>query len=232
MRSRAFLTALFMVAALMTTAAPLPASASCNPPGNNQDGAWFAGTQRTPAGVPRNIRANIEEYSPFVEIGPATSAWTMLNSGGTRWAQVGWWKPVGQAREAFVQWTDNSNHWFTESFAAGAIGTFPTYQTVYNPAVGSTPSEFVFERNSAVLWRVRPTLWVPATVQAYGEVHNRTDQMPGGVRAPVWLDQVQYTIGGAWTDINSAAGVTDGTLHGVEKTNSHLYKIWDKRCDT
>ena len=167
------------------------ALASCNPGGPNQDGIWFAGaTPRTTAQTPRNIRANVEEYSPFISVGPVTSAWVMLSSGGSKWAQDGWWKDPNGARSAFVQWTDATGHFFTEHFTASALGTFPTYQTIYNPAAGGAQSEFVFERNGSVLWRVSPTLWVPATVQSEGEIHNRTDQMPGGFNNPVYLDQM------------------------------------------
>ncbi|MBI2782404.1 MAG: hypothetical protein HYX55_11500 [Chloroflexi bacterium] len=121
---------------------------------------------------------------------------------------------------------------FQENFSAGTLGTFPTYQAIYNPASGGAQSEFVFERNGSVLWRVSPTAWVPATVQSEGEIHNRTDQMPGGFNNPLYLDQMQYTTGGAWTDMNTNSFVTNSTIHSALKFSSRLYKIWDKACPT
>lgn len=80
--------------------------------------------------------------------------------------------------------------------------------------------------------RVSPAPWQPNAVQANAEVHNDRNQMPGGFNAPLWMDQVQYTNGGAWTDINTPDFVTDPNIHGGVKTNSHLYKAWDKACAT
>jgi hypothetical protein len=162
-----------------------------------------------------------------------TSAWVMLFRGSGKWAQVGWWKRSNGTREAFAQWTDgNGNIGGTEVFPGSAVGTFPKYQVIYNPAAGGANSEFLFERNNSVLWRVSPTGWQPNAVQANGETHNDRSQMPGGFNAPMWLDQVQYTVGGGWIDINTPANVTFPNFHSAVKTNAHLYKIWDDECPT
>jgi hypothetical protein len=156
----------------------------------------------------------------------------MLFQGSSRWAQAGWWKLSNGTRQAFVQWTNASGVWSTEVFAGSPVESFQTYQVIYNPSVGGTSSEFVFERNNSVLWRVSPAGWQPDAVQANGETHNDRNQMPGGVNAPMWLDQVQYTVGGGWIDINTPVSITDPTIHGAVKASSHLYKIWDKACTT
>lgn len=85
-------------------------------------------------------------------------------------------------------------------------------------------------RNSSILYRLQPAQWAPQTIQVFGETLNKADQMPGGINSPVWLKDVQYTTGGAWTDINTDAGATDPNIHGAAKLTSKLYKIWDKAC--
>lgn len=152
----------------------------------------------------------------------------MLNNGGAKWAQVGWWKLPGGARRAFVQWTDNAGHWFTETFAASPIGQTPNYETIYNP--GANP-KFLFERNNAVLWQAN-ALWQPATVQTMGEVHNRADQMPGGVTAQLFLMEAHYTMGAGWININGPAFNSDWNQYGTIKVTEEFYAIWDKKCQT
>lgn len=90
----------------------------------------------------------------------------------------------------------------------------------------------MFHKDNSVLWRVRPATFVPNAVQSNGEIHNDMNQMPGGVNAPLWLNNVQYTIGGGWIDINTAGGASLPNWHGVQKVNGHFYKIWDKGCAT
>jgi hypothetical protein len=104
----------------------------------------------------------------------------MLFRGSTNWAQTCWWKKSNGTREAFVQWTAADGVGGTEVFPGSPVGTFQTYLTIYNPASGGTNSEFVFERNNSVLWRVRPATFEPNAVQANGEAHNDRNQMPGG----------------------------------------------------
>jgi hypothetical protein len=220
-----------LMAILFVAAFPSQAHASCDPGRANQTGIWFAGTIKTPSQVPRDISALIEEYNPHWEIDAATTVWDMMNSGGSKWAQVGYWKD-GSGRSAFVQWTDNSGHWFTEHFAASPVGESRTYETIYNPAAGGAQSEFVFERNNSVLWRVSPTLWQPNTVQVNGETHNRANQMPGGFNATVWLEQVRYSVGGGWININSPVSITDPNIHFASKESSSFYRIWDWACAT
>lgn len=218
-----------MVVAPIAAAYPAWALASCQPPRADQGGQiWFAGTQRTPGGVPRAIETRIEEYNPYIEEGPATTAWNMLNSGGSKWAQVGWWKDISGARWAFAQWTDNGGNWFTQFFTASPVGASPNYQTIYNP--GANP-KFLFERDNVVLWQAN-ALWQPATVQVHGETHNLADQMPGGFNATLWFEEVHYTMGAGWLNINTAAGTTDPGNHGALKVNAEFYKIWDRDCAT
>lgn len=228
MRSRARFLAFAVTGALILGAIPSPVLAACNPGGANLDGTWFAGPDiKVPANIPRQVRSDIEEYSPFVEIGPVTSAWVMLYRGGTKWAQMGWWKETN-ARFMFVQWTDDSGHWFTELLDDFPVGTFSTYEVNYNPG----PSEFVFQVDNSNYWYVSPTLWQPNALAAKGESHNYTDQMPGGTQAPMWLDRVQYTTGGQWINIGTAAVATDPNKHGALKSSNQLYKIWDKACNS
>jgi hypothetical protein len=152
----------------------------------------------------------------------------MLNSGGTKWAQVGWDKALNGTRHDFVQWTDNSGHWFTENFSASPIGSTPNYETIYNP--GASPA-FLFERDNAVLWQAA-ALWQPATVQTMGEIHNKADQMPGAVSSQVFLDNAYYTMGNGWLEINSDPFSSDWNNFTSIKASAHFYSIWDRMCSS
>lgn len=232
MKSRKLLIA-FSVAAILSVGFPTYALASCNPGRPNHSGMSFAGTFAKGVTGVRTIKANIEEYSPYIAGDDITAAWVMLNLGGSEWAQDGWAKEANGSRWTWAQWTLDSSPWVDDSFwPPSAIGSMPEYKTSFNPAVPGTPSEIVFHKNGSVLWRVRPAQFVPNTIQANGEIHNDMNQMPGGTNAPLWLDNVQYTVGGGWIDINTAGGATHTSWHGFQKVNGHFYKIWDKGCAT
>jgi hypothetical protein len=200
--------------------------AACDPNRASQSASFFAGTQRTPSTWPRAVRTGIREYSPFTESGSEVSAWNMLNNGGTKWSQTGWWKS-NSGRWGFAQWTNNSGNWFTEFRTASTIGSTPTYETIYNVAT----ADWIWKRNNVVL-HTADALWQPKTVQVYGETHNRGDQMPGGTSYHVVFLSAQYILsnGTTWLSMGTNAGATDPTIHGAVKVDNARYEIWDKAC--
>jgi hypothetical protein len=207
---------------------PPVALASCNPGRPNVVRAGFAGTQRTPAAWPRAVQTKIEEYSPYVFGSSEVSAWNMLNNGGSKWSQVGWWKENG-VRWSFIQWTDNAGNWFTNFYSPLAVGSTPNYETIYNIPT----TDWIWERNNQVLHTAN-ALWQPKTVQIYGETHTKADQMPGGVDNHNTFTEAHYipNNGGAWLDIASAAGTNDAVTYGAVKINNEHYQIWDKACSS
>lgn len=220
---------LVLVAATLVGASlPTAALAACNPGRPNVVRAGFAGTQLTPAAWPRAVQTQIEEYSPFVFGSSEVSAWNMLNNGGTKWSQVGWWKENG-VRWSFVQWTDNAGNWFTNFYSPAGVGTTPNYETIYN--IAST--DWIWERNNQVLHTTN-ALWQPKTVQIYGETHSKADQMPGGVANHNTFREAHYipNNGGAWLNIGAAAGTNDAVTYGALKVNNEAYDIWDKACNS
>ena len=66
----------------------------------------------------------------------------------------------------------------------------------------------------------------------HGETHNLADQMPGGFNATLFFEEVHYTMGAGWINIDTAAGATDPGNHGAQKVNAEFYKIWDRDCAT
>ena len=214
------------VAGALFLATPSATLAACDPNRAPAGGALFAGTQRTPVSWPRAVRTGIREYSPYVEGASAVMAWNMLNNGGTKWSQTGWWKD-NNGRWTFVQWTDNAGNWFTEFRTAEIIGSTPNYETIYNVQT----TDWIWKRNNAILHTAN-ALWQPKTVQIYGEVHNRADQMPGGTQYHVLFLNAQWipNTGTTWLAMASSAGATDPTIHGALKFDNTRYEIWDKAC--
>jgi hypothetical protein len=217
-----------VVAVPLLLAALAPsAAASCNPQRANDGHSYFAGTQRTPSAWPRAVQTQIEEYSPYV-LGPSqVTAWNMLNNGGTKWSQVGWWKDDDGTRTSFIQWTDAAGNFWTRHYSPAALGTTPNYETIYD----KVNTDWIWERNNTVLHTTN-AVWQPATIQIYGEINTRASQMPGGVNNHVALKEAHYipNNGNQWLDMASLPGATDAVIHAAAKLSNEYYEIWDKAC--
>ncbi len=208
-----------IVATVWLAAAPLPVTASCNPGRPNVDFAGYAGTQGAVSGV-RDISSSIREYVPYVTSGSQVTQWVMLNNGGTKWAQVGWWQDV-TTHYTFEQHTDNSGHWYTNWWPKNSNG-YNGYEVSFN----STTHVFGFYRNGSILTSSTQQ-WNPSSYQLYGETHRKSDQMPGGTNnhSVFMYAKYNYTV-----NVTTTAGVNNSTYYGASKVGAGNYEIWDKAC--
>lgn len=233
MRSALILRLLLAQVVALTTIAVAPdaAAAACWPDRVNNGASYFAGTGRTPSAFPRGVRSNIEVYEPYTFRSSEVTAWTMLHRGGTKWSQVGWWQNddgfLNETRWNFIQWTDANGNYFTRFYSPSTIGSSPKYQVMYD----TMRVEWSWSVNGVIL-HAAPAHWRPETVQIQGETHTRADQMPGGYNARVTMKESHFIVdgGSTWLFINTAAGVTDSTIHGANKVNAEWYEIWDRAC--
>ena len=218
------------LAVLLTLAAsPTGALASCNPGRPVQDFAGFAGTQGTSSLV-QAADADLDEYHPYVSSGSESLMWVMLNNGGTRWAQVGWWQDV-TTHYVFEQHTDNSGHWFT-NFRPGEVTALTGYRVLKTAAGPSDLRWNFYVRGS--LWLSVARSWSPAGYQFYGETHRKADQMAGGytdfnTKAVIYSPQYLNSAG-TWVNVTTAAGVNNTSWYGAQYRSSYGYYIWDKAC--
>lgn len=208
--------------------APQAAYASCAPPRPNEDFGGFAGTQETPATAPDGVKADVEEYQPFVTEGSEVSAWVMLNRGGTRWAQIGWWRSKDgglYSRYVFEQHVTDGGVVVT-NFSLGQYQT-TNYRVDWTPATNT----FSFKRGGTELWAAT-LAWDPQTFQIYGETHRKSDQMPGGTGAHQKFSNTYMSYVGdtGWWSLTSSAGSNQGGWYGATRVNSVRYEIWDKAC--
>jgi hypothetical protein len=214
-----------LVATVWLTAAPVPAVASCSPAGRpNEDFAGYAGTQLGVSGV-RDISASIREYAPYVTSGSEVTQWVMLNNGGTKWAQVGWWQTPSSHR-TFVQYTNDSGGVYTNFWSANGNG-YNGYEVSYT----ATTHLFTFFRNGSMLTSPAEQ-WAPASYQMYGETHRKSDQMPGGTSNHSVFMYAKYNY---TTSITSNAHVIQPSgknWYGASKISAGRYEIWDKGCSS
>lgn len=210
-------------------AVPRAALASCDPPRAFDNSQWFwAGTSSFPAGL-EGVKADIEEYSPYVSVNSVSTAWVMLAKNTTRYAQVGWWRrylsPGVFSRKTMIQWTDDAGQAFTQEYPAHTIGTFTTYKVLYDPATDT----FSLWDGTTLLYS-HFYAWVPNNFEIFGETHNRDDQMPGGTQAHLDFNQTFVKLGANWYSPGSSASATDPTIHGALLAHPTDYDIWDKAC--
>lgn len=212
-------------------AMPSAVSASCDPGRDPVGFAGFAGTQMTPFTKPDGAKADILEYAPFAEEGSEVSAWTMLQVGGTRWAQVGWYRSKdggAYTRSVFTQYTNDSGQWLTNFWAAQPLGTRTTYQTDYVTG----PARVRMLRGGNLLISAAVS-WVPDNFQMYGETHQKGDQMAGGTLGHEVFENTYYSVtnSSSWSSLTSSVGVNVPAWYGATKVNTIRFEIWDKSCE-
>lgn len=107
--------------------------------------------------------------------------------------------------------------------------------TKYEVRALNGPPGFQFIAAGVVLTPpVTGATWHPTEAQFLGEVDNHDDQMPGGARSRVQLNDVQFSHDlRSWTDVKSAAIVSpssQGVIYGSQYVSSGTYRIWDRDC--
>ena len=144
-RSRA--TALGVLAATIlfvtvSLEAPLAASAKCQP-GRTDNGVYYwTGWTRQDYPAPGASVSDIYNYSPWVQPGSYAYAWTMLNNGGSNWAQIGWEEAAYGTRYTFTQYTSSPGVWHEYDFSAKPTGQSDQYAMLLNPLVIRVTSFF------------------------------------------------------------------------------------------
>ncbi len=169
--------ALLVSVLLVVVAAPAPTFAKCQPPGRTNNGlAYFAGWYRNASsGHLGGVYSYVKNYSPWVQPGTDTTAWVMLalKTGGTNWAQVGWWEEEGGVRHTFTPWTKNGV-WYNNFWSPQPVNSY-TYYTV----LWDNLPEWKFQVNGTTISQVSAS-FTPDASQVMGEIHSLSSQMPGG----------------------------------------------------
>lgn len=221
---------LAMVVVLVGLAGPTATLAKCQPGRTNNGSAYWAGWYRnTSSGYWGGIFSDIYNYSPWVQPGTDTTAWVMLTkkTGGTNWAQVGWWEEAYGVRHTFTQYTDSSGHWYTTFWSPKATNTYTYYTTLWN----NTPGKFTFQVAGSTVQTVTAA-FSPDASQIMGEIHSLASQMPGGSGSSYheW-----FTDSHVWTTSWIAY---DGTSTGNQtywtsvKSSSTADYTYDKACSS
>jgi hypothetical protein len=206
--------------------APAPAYAKCQPGRANNGVPYWAGWYRNASsGVLGGVYSNIKNYSPWVQPGSDTMAWVMLTlkSGGTNWAQVGWWEEAYGVRHTFTQWTKN-NTWYTNFWSPQPVNTY-TYYTV----LWDNLPRWTFQVGGTTISQVSAS-FSPNASQVMGEIHTLASQMPGGSGLNEWFSDTHL-----WTNQWIAY---DGTPTGDQtywvsgKYSSTGDWTYDKACSS
>lgn len=203
-----------------------PVLAKCQPGRTNNGTVYWDGWYRSSSGTVGGVYSDILNYSPWVEPNNEVMAWTMLNNGGSNWAQVGWWEYAGGTRSTFVQWTTSPGHWSTKFWTPQSVGSYSYYTTLY----GNTPGDFTFEVNGSTIDKETAS-FTPNDAQNYGEIHTLADQMPGGYNANEVFKATNVYIGG-WQSFSGTSTNSSSTYFGESNVSSTQRNIWDWACST
>ena len=232
MTKRAFraVVAAILMSVWLLGANPQITLASCNPGRPNVSFGGFAGTQSSPAPAPDGIRADVEDYEPYVTEGSQVSVWVVLNRGTTRWAQIGWirWKDAGvYAKSTFEQHVTDAGQVVT-NYTTRLYGTV-NYRIDWTPST----NRFSLKRNGVEYWAVT-LAWDPLTYEVYGETHREFDQMPGHYGGPMEFTNTYASLTGSstWSSLTSSAGSNANDWYGAARVNGLRYQVWDKQCSS
>jgi hypothetical protein len=224
------------VLAMQTAALSLaPAAlASCNPGRTPHDGAArYAITAATVSSL-TGVSSSILEYSPYYSgfNATGTNATVLLvqQSPVQRWAQLGWFKSKIRdgtvRRESGLEFFLSSSQNYFQWWSGRQTGTSTWYEILFE-----APSTFNFFIAGTFVASYTGT-FTPSEYQVFGETHDRVDQMPGGVNAPVTFIQTNYFTGSGHTTHIATAGISTVSYYGVSNRGGGTYWIWDKACTT
>lgn len=215
--------------AALPSLTPSAALAKCNPGRTNDGNHYWLGWYRSPSSTPGGVYSSILNYSPWVYSGSAVRGWTMLNNGGSNWAQVDWWEYAGGTRYTFVQWTTSPNNWQTKFWNPQSTGSYTYYSTLYN----NTPGDFTFQVAGSTIDQETAS-YTQNEAEIDGEIDTLADQMPGGYNSnahEVFSDSNIY-LNAAWQAFSGTVTNSNSTYFGNSNTSSTYDMAWDKACSS
>lgn len=209
-----------------------PVGAWCNPNRTNDSQYYFVGWNRIPGGTVGGVWGTISYYDPYVN-NDASSAWNMILDDCciTKYAQIGWLARVGSPGpvKGFWEYDDGGFNGFQHQ-EFSIPGSWPVNNKVL---YGNTPGQFTFYANGT-LEGSHCTCFTPDAGEIYGEIHSKSDQMPGGsslsAHEQLYSDHLYYS--GGWNDFN---GNTTTDLPGVFVVSwigTQQIQIWDNACSS
>lgn len=219
---------------LATTGTAIPALAgnACNPnridtQQANYDG-WLAGHSPSVGGIYSNI---LNEPAWVISTpGSASTSWTMLNNGGSWWAQVGSWTYSygggnGNGHSVFVQFTATAGSYTTHFFAASPIGQYTYYTTLWN----NTPGKFTFQVAGSTI-DTETANFTPTGGQNFSEIATLANQMPGGYASPEDFTSTHWYINGGWTGFNAPLLDSNTNYFNIAQYGAYDLQTGDKAC--
>lgn len=145
-------------------------------------------------------KANIGNDNPTVcedSTRGSSSAWSMIeDSSGCYYAQTGWAKDYPYSRPQYFYEITTSTCQLSSPVFVGV----PAYPSTHNYEVtydGNNTFHFYVDGTS--VGTSQPSVhWVPGGMDYLGEVHDVADQMPGGVNAYTYFQNVLWRQNGSW----------------------------------
>lgn len=180
--------------------------------------------------------AGILNYSPWVQSGYATVAWTMVDHNQTAancdLAQVGWYEGAGGDRHTFIEWNGDPpscTEVLDKNYDPYSIGDNIVYQVLYD----NTPGEFTFWSNGVAIGE-QSANWsnAPDDAQQFGEIKTLASQMPGGSNSDAHEDisDAHIYYSGGWNNMNGTDYNANTTDFGIYRSDNTDINIWDKAC--
>lgn len=223
---------LAVVAGAALVGAALPASAQTD---------YFVGGVWQPASPPTidGTTADIYTDNPTVSV-DVSAAWTMVvNPSSGDYAQDGWVKYSNDSSPYYFYEYNGINPTFFPGSPAPSVGTTNAYTVVL------TSGTWNFEVNYQTLASTSSDAFSPTMVEDLGEVHNTTDQSPGGYNTQVTYSDMEYYGSSGWQTLALSyylgnAGPGDGPCGSTSSSTAYQYcyyssstfDIWDSRYPT
>jgi hypothetical protein len=191
-----------------------PVEASCNPGRSPANGTYQAGTVGVTNPYPIAVKADIEEYDPYVsgDSGIGTSMSVMLANGGTYWAQLGWNKHKagsGYVREVFAEQIDGYGNNIWQTWSGRTVGTYTNYEITFDQS-----NHHYQYYVAGTEYQSIGASWTPNNFQIFSETQDKADQMPGGYNTHAVFKDTYIMQHGSpgWTSISG------DTVHYYQST--------------
>lgn len=241
---RRFLTLLAAVMLLLTTVTPAEAFHACNPGRGSIAGTGYVKLIQ-PSGAPGStwflgVEGDVYIQRPFM--------WNVVPN-HTRYGVQIVYNLNGQSAVAQLeyQWVTATGGYQLRLHAKATdyLGSV-IYDNWWNRSGLATGSEheleidiggsgeISFRENNTLLNTVwHPFTWKGTSVQAYGVVANRGNQMVGSLSHPAEFNDLQYTT--QYGTATWASGATyfensHSAYFGQSEPSSGVYRLWDKGC--
>lgn len=207
--------------------APAPAAAKCQPGRTNNAVHYWDGWRDLSGTATGGVWAQLNNYSPWVQPGYSSFAYTMLRSvGGSQYAQVGWEEQASGTRYTFLEWTHDGTY-TRHRRTAEPTDALTNYTVLY----ANSPGQFTFQVNGST-WETQTAQFSPTASEIMAEVQTAASQMAGAVNKHQNLYSAHKWQNGGWIAYGGTVFNSTSSWYGNYKSSTYQDTVWDLSCSS